>query len=103
MTDTPTVRAALAEMVDVIEVAGLHNLSAGVEVGRLAWYVKAATAIAAAKTALAEPAAPVQPLTDEQIVDALVAAGLDLAYRCYERDIECARAIERAHNIGDPK
>ena len=40
-----------------------------------------------------------EPLSDEQIVDALAAAGLNLAFRNYEQDIECARAIEAAHGI----
>ena len=42
-----------------------------------------------------EQAVRVQPLSDDEITNALVSVGLDLG-RCNERDIECARAIERA-------
>ena len=44
-------------------------------------------------------AAEREPLSDEQVVNALQAAGLNLAFRNYEQDIECARAIEAAHGI----
>lgn len=40
-----------------------------------------------------------QPMTDEQIVNALEAYGLILAYRDYDHDIACARAVEAAHGI----
>jgi len=44
----------------------------------------------------AQPQKPATaPLTDSQIVQALVDCGLNLAFRNYEQDIECARAIER--------
>lgn len=35
-------------------------------------------------------------LTDDDIVSALVNAGLDLSFRDYDDDIKTARAIERA-------
>lgn len=51
--------------------------------------------------AAAHQAAQPQPLTYDQIVDALTDdAGLNLAYRSYEDDMKFARAIERAHGIG---
>lgn len=48
----------------------------------------------------APAAAEREPLTDRQIIAAIEAHGLNLAWRCYEHDIDCARAIERAHGIG---
>lgn len=35
-------------------------------------------------------------LTNEEIVAAFEAAGIDLAFRSFEQDIECARAVEQA-------
>lgn len=42
-----------------------------------------------------------EPLTDGQIVDALLyASGVNLAFRDFDTDVQIARAIERAHGIG---
>ena len=50
----PTLRDALAQLVRVIEVGGIHNLSRGVELGATSWSVKASDALGAAHRALAE-------------------------------------------------
>ena len=42
-------RAALKRIVEVIESAGLHNISRGVDLGPTVWFVKMSDAIEAAK------------------------------------------------------
>lgn len=43
---------ALAHVVKLIDAAGLHNLSNGVQLGATSWYVKMSDAVAAAKELL---------------------------------------------------
>lgn len=45
--------AALRELVRVIDAAGLHNLSNGVQLGPTVWYVKAHDAMESARAVLA--------------------------------------------------
>ena len=45
-------RGSLAELVQIIEKAGLNNLSNGVQLGQTAWYVKANYAMERANAAL---------------------------------------------------
>ena len=66
-TDTEAMRAALDELVKVIEAAGLLNLSDGVQLGQTVWFVKASDALQNAKAALALPqGADPSPLTEEK-------------------------------------
>lgn len=53
----PEMLAALRGLRHVIEAAGLHNLTRGVELGPTVWFVKASAALAAATDAIvkAEP------------------------------------------------
>lgn len=56
--DVLALRDALAELVRVIDRAGLSNLSSGVQLGPIVWYVKASDAMDSARSALAaQPAA----------------------------------------------
>lgn len=50
----PELHDALAELVWIIERAGLHNLTRGVELGQTSWYIKASDRLAAALAALAK-------------------------------------------------
>ena len=45
-------REALAELWRVIDIAGLHNLSNGVQLGQTSWFVKASDAVEQARQAL---------------------------------------------------
>ncbi len=47
-------RGALFQLTSVINSAGLHNLSAGVQLGPTVWYVKASDAMERASAALAK-------------------------------------------------
>ncbi len=47
-------RGALFQLTTVINSAGLHNLSAGVQLGPTVWYVKASDAMERASAALAK-------------------------------------------------
>ena len=49
---TDQLLAALKELVAVIEAAGLHNLTNGVQLGPTVWYVKASDAISSARAAI---------------------------------------------------
>lgn len=42
-------REALRDLVAIIDAAGLHNLSNGVQLGRTSWYVKAGDRMAYAR------------------------------------------------------
>lgn len=69
---TDPIRAALAELVRVIDAAKLINLSRGVELGPTAWYVKASDAMEAARLALTTGSAalaatePAEPLDEQE-------------------------------------
>lgn len=51
-------REALSELVWIIERAGLHNLTRGVELGQTSWYVKASDRIAYSKHVLGNELIP---------------------------------------------
>jgi hypothetical protein len=48
----PAFAEALADLVKIIEAAGLRQLSSGVELGRTSWYVKASDRMISARAAL---------------------------------------------------
>ena len=69
----PQAAEALRSLVEIIDAAGLLNLSNGVQLGQVSWYVKALGCMDAARAALAAPQAERKPLTDEQMSEALEA------------------------------
>lgn len=50
--------AALCGLIEVIDAAGLYNLSTGVQLGQTVWYVKASDALDAARALLSQPKEP---------------------------------------------
>lgn len=50
-------RESLQSLVDIIDAAGLLNLSNGVQLGATSWYVKASDRLEYAKSLLAHPEA----------------------------------------------
>lgn len=55
-----SIRDALTNLLDLIDTAGLINLSKGVQLGATSWYVKASDAVALAKQVLSVDSEPVQ-------------------------------------------
>lgn len=50
----PELREALLRLVEVIDAAGLNNLSNGVQLGQTSWFVKASDRVEYARSVLAE-------------------------------------------------
>jgi hypothetical protein len=80
-------KEVLAEMVSLIENAGLLNLSNGVQLGATSWYVKMSDCMESAKAVLAErEGPPVQPEAGRDVVD-----GVKLIAFERERQIKAER------------
>lgn len=52
IASAPALAAALERLVFVIDAAGLHNLTNGVQLGQTSWFIKASDAVADARAAL---------------------------------------------------
>lgn len=55
---------ALKSLVEIIDSAGLSNLSNGVQLGQMSWHVKASERLDWARTLINQPTANCQPLTE---------------------------------------
>lgn len=94
------VRTALAELVAIIDAAGLANLANGVQLGQVSWYAKAAGALGSAREVLSTPPAQsAQPLCTGDPGECSFNGAC--MYRCGRVDPPAARLSEPAPLLTD--